>query len=287
MKTVDIIYRYEAGDLRPSERPLDAAAAKQRMDDGNQAFAALLASLDGRTGTARRVIQVDPRDLGLLQNGTESLTQRPFAAVVGCADARVPIELIFNEGPNDLFVVRVAGNTLGDDVRGSLNYALEHLGASLKLIVVLGHSGCGAVTAAVDVFLDPTGYLSLASKHTVRALVDRLMIVVHTCAQRLEEMIGPGIAHHPRYREALIETAVVTNAALAAHTLQREIGSGAAHGVLATYGVYELSNRTIWAPRCGSQEVIGLAAAPVEAQDLAEFGNAVVRSQRIAALLDR
>jgi carbonic anhydrase len=257
------------------------------MDDGNRAFAALLASLDAQTGTARRVIQVDPRDLGLLQNGTASLTQRPFAAVVGCADARVPIELIFNEGPNDLFVVRVAGNTLGDDVRGSLNYALEKLGASLRLIVVLGHSGCGAITAAVDVFLDPAGYLPLASKHSVRALVDRLLIVVHSCAQRLQEMIGPGVAHHPRYRDVLIETAVVTNAAFAALTLQREIGNGAADGVRVTYGVYELSTRTIWAPRCGSQEVMGLAAAPVEGEDLAEFGRAVVRSQRIGALLAR
>jgi carbonic anhydrase len=287
MKTVDVIYRYEGDDPGPRERPLDAAAAKQRMDDGNQAFAALLANLDERTGTAKRVIRVDPRDLGLLQSGTASLTQRPFAAVVGCADARVPIELIFNEGPNDLFVFRVAGNTLGDDVRGSLNYALEHLGASLKLIVVLGHSGCGAVTAAVDVFLDPAGYLSLASKHPVRALVDRLLIVVHTCALRLEQMIGPDVAQHPRYREALIETAVVTNAAFAALSLQREIGSGAANGVQVTYGVYDLSTRTIWAPRCGSQDVIGLAAAPVEGKDLAEFGKAVVRSQRIAALLAR
>ena len=96
MKTVDVIYRYEGDDPGPRERPLDAAAAKQRMDDGNQAFAALLANLDERTGTAKRVIRVDPRDLGLLQSGTASLTQRPFAAVVGCADARVPIELIFN-----------------------------------------------------------------------------------------------------------------------------------------------------------------------------------------------
>jgi carbonic anhydrase len=287
MKTVDIIYRYEGDDPGPRERPLDAAAAKQRMDDGNQAFAALLANLDERTGTAKRVIRVDPRDLGLLQSGAASLAQRPFAAVVGCADARVPIELIFNEGPNELFVIRVAGNTLGDDVRGSLNYALEHLGASLKLVVVLGHSGCGAVTAAVDVFLDPAGYLSLASKHPVRALVDRLLIVVHTCALRLEQMIGPDVAHHPRYREALIETAVVTNAAFAALSLQREIGSGAADGVQVTYGVYDLSTRTIWAPRCGSQDVIGLAAAPVEGKDLAEFGKAVVRSQRIAALLAR
>ena len=75
--------------------------------------------------------------------------------MLGCSDARVPIELIFNEGPNDLFVVRVAGNGLGGEVFGSLSYAVEHLGGSLKLVVVLGHSGCGAVSAAVDAVLNP------------------------------------------------------------------------------------------------------------------------------------
>ena len=80
--------------------------------------------------------------------------------------------------------MRVAGNTLGDDVRGSLNYAIEHLGESLKLIVVLGHSGCGAVTAAADVFLDPSGYLSLASKHSIRSMVDRLLVVVEGSARQ-------------------------------------------------------------------------------------------------------
>ena len=73
----------------------------------------------------------------------------------------MPIELIFNEGPNDLFVIRVAGNGLGTDVLGSLKYAVDNLSGSLKLIVVLGHSGCGALTAAVDVFLNPENYLSL------------------------------------------------------------------------------------------------------------------------------
>ena len=76
-------------------------------------------------------------------------------AVLGCSDARVPIELIFKEGPNDLFVVRVAGNGLGSEVLGSLKYAVEHLGGSLRIIVVLGHSGCGAVSEAVDAFLEP------------------------------------------------------------------------------------------------------------------------------------
>jgi carbonic anhydrase len=286
MKYIDITYRYDADDATPRERPVNAAAAKRRMDSGNQSFAALLSGLDGRSGTARRVIRIDPSELGILPSGITVLpVQRPYAAILGCSDARVPIELVFNEGPNDLFVVRVAGNTLGEDVRGSLNYALEHLGASLRLIVVLGHSACGAVTAAVDVFLDPAGYLSLAPKHAVRALVDRLLIVVHACARWIEQAFGPDIVRRSGYREALIETSAVANAALAAQTLQREIGGGVADGVRATYGVYVLSDRTIWAPRCGGDEVIGLAAPPVNEQEFVDFSAAVIRSQRITALL--
>ena len=284
MKIVEITYRFEGHDGPVRERPIDAVAAQRRMDDGCRAFAGLFAGADEHAGPERRVIPIDPGDLGLLQGGAAAPRQRPFAAVLGCSDARVPLELIFNEGPNDLFVVRVAGNTLGDDVRGSLDYALEHLGESLKLIVVLGHSGCGAVTAAVDVFLTPAGYLSLASKHTVRAVVDRLMVVVHASARKLDSALGPGITRHPQYREALIEMSVVTNAALAAHTLQREIG-GATDGVRVAYGVYVLADRTVWAPHCGSDEVIGLAAPPADAEAFIEFSNAVLRSQRIAALL--
>ena len=84
--------------------------------------------------------------------------------MLGCADARVPVELLFAEGPNDLFVVRVAGNGLGDDVLGSLTYAVEHLTSSLRTIVVLGHSQCGAVSAAVDVHLQPGGYLGVMAQ---------------------------------------------------------------------------------------------------------------------------
>jgi carbonic anhydrase len=125
-------------------------AARLRLDDGNRSFAVLFD--DATTGSAsiQQIVPIDPRDLGILPGGTEMPKQRPFAAVLGCSDARVPVELIFNEGPNDLFVVRVAGNGLGTEVLGSLKYAVEHLSGSLKLIVVLGHSGCGAVTAAVE-----------------------------------------------------------------------------------------------------------------------------------------
>ena len=129
--------------------------------------------------------------------------------MLGCSDARVPIELIFNEGPNDLFVVRVAGNGLGGDVLGSLKYAVDHLGGSLKLIVVLGHSGCGAVAAAVDVFLTPANYLSLAADHALRAILDRLLIVVHASATKMQATLGPEVVRRRGYREALIEASVV------------------------------------------------------------------------------
>ena len=258
MKTVEIAYRYDGAEASLRERPDDADAARLRLNGGNRAFAELFTRLEEGTGTTRRVVPIDPRDLGLLPTGAESLQQRPFAAILGCADARVPIELIFNEGPNDLFVVRVAGNTLGDDVRGSLNYALDHLGESLRLIVVLGHSACGAVTAAADVFLDPAGYLALASKHSIRSMVDRLLVIVEASARKMAEMFGADISRHARYREALIEVAVVSNAALSAHSLQREIEKHAAHDVRTAYGVYLLAERTVWAPRRRSTKLRAL-----------------------------
>ncbi|MBX3315543.1 MAG: carbonic anhydrase [Phycisphaeraceae bacterium] len=73
-------------------------------------------------------------------------SQSPFAIVLSCADSRVPVELVFDRGIGDIFTVRVAGNTSGPFQAGSIEYAVEHLGSSL--LVVLGHSSCGAVKAA-------------------------------------------------------------------------------------------------------------------------------------------
>jgi carbonic anhydrase len=287
MKTVEITYRCGDDAAAEQARPADADAARRRMDEGNRAFADLFAQADAPSGIARRVIPISGQDFGfdVGSGSADAPSQRPYAAVLGCADARVPIELIFNEGPNDLFVVRVAGNTLGDDVRASLKYALDHLGDSLKLVVVLGHSQCGAVTEAVDVFLDPSGYLGLTAKHSVRGLIDRLQVVVQASARRMESMLGSDVAQRPGYRDALIEVAVVTNAALAAHILQREIMSEAGSLVEATYGVYLLSERAVWAPRCGSAQVFGLARPPKDAQEFVDFSDAVLRSARIQAIL--
>jgi carbonic anhydrase len=285
MKSVEIIYRYgEQGDLaRP--RPVDSNAARHRLDEGSQAFAALIGNLTAESGRVSRVIDVDSHDLGFRSGDTARPEQRPFAAVLGCSDARVPIELIFNEGPNDLFVIRVAGNGLGQEVLGSLKYAVEHLGGSLKIIVVLGHSGCGAVSAAVEVFLKPERYLALAISHSLRNIVDRLLVVVQASAKKLLETFGADITRNPGYRDALIEISVASNAALAAYTVQQEMGGSAPGGLRAVYGVYLLETRQVWAPVCGTAAWAGLADPPSDPADFIAFGNDVVQSARIRSLL--
>ncbi len=107
--------------------------ALQELIDGNQRFA---------EGKATRPNQTPDRRQALAGG------QKPFACIVGCSDSRVSPEILFDQGLGDLFVLRVAGNVVNDNILGSLEYAVEHLGASL--IVVLGHSACGAVSATVE-----------------------------------------------------------------------------------------------------------------------------------------
>jgi carbonic anhydrase len=281
VKTVDITYRYETRDTPARPRPLDSSAALGRLNDGNRGFAALLE--DPTNKHVQRIISVDSRDLGL---GDASLPkQRPFAAILGCSDARVPVELIFNEGPNDLFVIRVAGNGLGTEILGSLKYAVDNLSGSLKLIVVLGHSGCGALTSAVDVFLNPTDYLPLVTMHSLRRILDSLLVVVRASARKFQSAFGPEISHHPRYREALIEASIVNNAALAAYSIQQELGTSDPAELQTVYGVYLLESRHVWAPRVNEMKGIGLAMAPRDPSGFMELGNAILQSDRITSLL--
>jgi carbonic anhydrase len=286
MRIVEFTYRYQARATAPKRPPRNASAAQRRLDGGNRSFATLIGGMRAGEGTVRRVVEVDPADVGLAPRRAVRARQHPFAAILGCADARVPIELIFNEGPNDLFVVRVAGNGPGGDVMGSLHYAVDSLKRSLKAIVVLGHSGCGALTAAVDVFLDPSAYLSLATSHALRGVLDRLTVVVQASAHHLLRRFGPAFARHPSYRDVLIEAAVAANAALVAHMLRKELG-GAGEAPRILYGVYLLETRRIWAPRSGSRKVDGLAESPRSPADFAGFRDALLRSARIAALATR
>jgi carbonic anhydrase len=112
----------------------DAAVADplQRLMDGNKRFVAGACTHPDQTSERRTEI---------------AKGQHPFAVVLTCADSRVSPELLFDQGLGDLFVLRVAGNTVDDQIIGSIEYAVEHLHA--PLIIVLGHRKCGAVQAAV------------------------------------------------------------------------------------------------------------------------------------------
>jgi len=119
---------------------IDPDTALQRLIDGNSRFAA------GK-----------PQHPHASSNRGHALedAQHPFAVVLGCSDSRVPPELLFDQGFGDLFVVRVAGNVVDTDVTASVEYAIDHL--DTPLVVVMGHSHCGAVTATIDHLADPDG----------------------------------------------------------------------------------------------------------------------------------
>jgi len=112
---------------------IGATEALRRLIDGNARFVA---------GASVQWVPSPERMARLAES------QHPFATVLGCSDSRVPPELVFDQGPGDLFVVRVAGNVMGSEILGSLAYALGHL--ETPLFVVLGHEGCGAVRAALE-----------------------------------------------------------------------------------------------------------------------------------------
>ena len=122
-------------------------------------------------------------------------------------------------GPNDIFVVRVAGNGLGADVLGSLKYASRSLGHEFEPIVVLVTAVVAQSRLRVEVFLNPAEYLALATNRAARGILDQLIIVVHAAARRLMTTFGEGVTGRPGYRNALVEMSVATNAALTAYTI--------------------------------------------------------------------
>ena len=119
--------------LADAPTTVSADAALQTLLDGNRSFV-------GKGAACVRQNEARRNDV--------AAAQHPIAVIIGCADSRVPPETIFSQGLGDLFVIRIAGNVIDDAVLGSVEYAVEHLGVSL--VVVLGHSKCGAVQAALS-----------------------------------------------------------------------------------------------------------------------------------------
>lgn len=130
-----------------------------------------------------------------------ALTQRPFAAILSCADSRVAPELAFDQGPGDLFVVRVAGNFVNDDGLASLEYAIEFL--ETPLVMVLGHSNCGAVDAAIKVVRD-----GLALPGHLPDMIEPIRPAAETAlAQSPSDPLGLAITANVQNAVARLETA--------------------------------------------------------------------------------
>src|SRR5881392_4007504 len=155
--------------------------ALMRLQQGNRQFVANIGDTAPALSQTRRLA---------LAEG-----QQPFAIVLGCSDSRVPAELIFGQGFGDLFVIRVAGNIVAPSQVGSVEFAAARYGT--RLVVVLGHSQCGAILATLEELRTPTENQS----HNLRAIVDRVRPSV-------EGLLATDLRHEP---DALVKEAVRAN----------------------------------------------------------------------------
>ena len=137
---------------------IDAKTAIARLQEGNSRFA--------NNRTTAKSSQVKPADLA----GGQS----PFAIILGCSDSRVPAEIIFDQGLGDLFVIRVAGNIVAPSQIGSVEFAAAQF--NTKLVVVLGHSDCGAIKATLEELDHPAE----ARSPNLRSIVDRIRPAVQS-----------------------------------------------------------------------------------------------------------
>jgi len=156
---------------------LSAAEALRWLREGNQRFVANQA--------AGRVLSIPTRS-DLVEG------QEPFAIILGCSDSRVPAELIFDQGFGDLFVIRVAGNIVAPSQVGSVEFAAARFGT--RLVVVLGHSHCGAIGATLD---ELEGRATTESKN-LRSIVDRMRPAVERVLGSERTKDGPAL-----FREAV------------------------------------------------------------------------------------
>src|SRR6187401_917192 len=131
-------------------------------------------------------------------------SQEPFAIILGCSDSRVPAEIVFDQGLGDLFVIRVAGNIVASSLVGSVEFAATRFGT--RLVVVLGHSQCGAIVATLEELQQPTN----SQSRNLRSIVDRVRPSV-------EALLATDLRHDP---EALVRHAVRANIRASANHLR-------------------------------------------------------------------
>ena len=158
------------------EGNLTARDALARLIEGNKRYVQNVRSIDSLLSHSRRDMQ----------------SQQPFAIVLGCSDSRMPVEILFDQGFGDLFVVRIAGNIVAPSQVGSVEFAADRFGT--RLVVVMGHSGCGAIGAALDAIDHKQG----PSSRGLSSIVDRVR-------PSIESLVATDLARDPArlYAEAV------------------------------------------------------------------------------------
>lgn len=160
---------------------ITAQEALEKLTEGNRRFVAGMSQMAESVSPARR--------------SALTTQQRPFAIILGCSDSRVPAEIVFDQGLGDLFVIRVAGNIVAPSQVGSVEFAAEWFGT--RLVVVLGHTRCGAIQAA----LRELGEHKEHPSKNLRSIVDRVRPIV-------ESLMATELKNDP---EALVREAVRAN----------------------------------------------------------------------------
>ena len=272
METIEYTDPFDANSPDSKGPPIDAQSARQALEDGNRMFSQWMQNCrTGKTTGTRYVVQSNGLATAMVRKSDSMPKQAPFAVVVGCSDARVPLEMLFGQGFNDLFVVRVAGNVMGDVCMGSIDFALTALIESVKVVVMIGHSGCGAVSAAVDSYLQPSNFRSKTNSHMLRSIQERIFIAVRESDEGLREAWGDSSASSPLYRTALIECAVALNAAQSAYDLRQEVERSGKRSVDVLFGVCNLHNNQVSMPVVPdapvADENVRLAHAPTHPGD--------------------
>lgn len=185
---------------------IPAREALERLREGNRRFAEDHAERSALDDRMRRSEVVEG--------------QEPFAIVLGCSDSRVPAEIVFDQGVGDLFVIRVAGNIVAPSQVGSVEFAAERFGT--RLVVVLGHSGCGAVQATLEELERPTQGRS----PNLRSIVDQIRPSVETLLETelredREALLGHAVraniraaATHLRHGSRILEELIRSNGLL-------------------------------------------------------------------------
>ena len=178
----------------------------QRLVEGNRRFVADERSSESYASQAHRAALV--------------AGQAPFAVILGCSDSRVPVEIVFDQGLGDLFVIRVAGNIVAPSQVSSVEFAAERFGT--RLVVVLGHTGCGAIEATIDALQappqlrprDPHSIVDLVRPRVEALLETELRHDHHALVHHAVRANIRASANHLRHGSQVIEQLILSNGLL-------------------------------------------------------------------------